>query len=546
MNRKGISLAAAITLAGLGLTACGGSSSGGADASGVLDVYGTEPQVDLQAGNVNETGGGRVVDMTYAGLVYYTADGLVKNDLAKEITSADEKTWKITLEKDRTFSDGSPITADSFINAWNYVANPKNAQLSASWFDIFEGAPELEEDAKDVPDVPALSGLKKIDDLTFEVTLKEPTSDFKERLGYPVYGPLPEVALKDMKAWGQNPTVTSGPYKVKDKGWVHNESITLEKNDKYTGPRKAENDGVVIHIYSKPEAAYADVQAGRLDVLDEVPAGNLATYKKDFGDRAISKDVAIFQSFSIPVDAEHFKMDEEGKLRRQAISMAINREEICDKIFSGTRTPADDFSSPAIGAYSKVKGLIKGSEVVKYNPEKAKELWAKADAIKPFSGKFELGYNADANHKEWVDAVTNSIKNTLGIEAEGKGTPDFKSFRDDITNRKVKNAFRTGWQGDYPGISNFLEPIYKTGASANDVDYANPEFDNLMVEIAKTGDEDARLKLLADAESVLFTDLPAIPLWYSTANAVHSDKVKNVKISWNSVPVYNEIVKVAK
>lgn len=558
MKRRGaLALASALALS-LGLAGCSaGSDSKGADegsaanadSKGIITVNTVEPQNPLIPTSTNETGGGRVLDALFSGLVYYEPKtGEAKNELADSIVSKDQVVWTIKLKKDAKFSDGSPIKADNYIKAWNYGANPKNAQMSSSFFEAIKGfTPGPEEEGAPAPDVPELSGLKKVDDYTFRVTLNQPTSDFALRLGYSAYVPLPDVAFKDMKAYGQNPTVTSGPYTLKDKGWHHNESIELVKNDKYAGPREAKNGGLTFKIYTKSEAAYADVQSGQLDVLDDVPAASMSNFESDFPDSSINQPVAIFQSFTIPDRLEHFGMNEEGRLRRQALSYAIDRESICEKIFQKTRVPAKDFTSPAMPNYKKVLKQVKGTEVLKFDKAKAKELWTKADAISKFDGKFTIGYNSDSSHKDWVDAVTNQLKTNLGIDAVGDPYPDFKGLRDAITQETIKGAFRSGWQADYPGMSNFLEPLYSKNGNSNDGKYDNEKFNQLMLEIAKLPVGEAQDEKFAEAQSILFTDLPAIPLWYSNVLGVwNKDNVSNVAFNWKSEPVYYQITKNAK
>lgn len=564
MKRKFLQVAAVAFAASMALTACNAGGKSGAsgevkvkstavadaDPNAIIKVNATEPQRPLIPTDTAETGGGRVVDMLNAGLIYYDPEtGEAKNELAESIKSDDFKTWTIKIKKDVKFSDDTPITADSFIKAWSYGANPKNAHLSSSFFELIDGFTAPPEDEKtEAPDVPELKGLKKVDDKTFTVTLKEATSDFGKRLGYTAYVPLPEVAFKDMKAYGENPTVTSGPYKMKDGGWKHKISIEVEKNDAYQGDRKAKNGGILYKIYTKPEPSYADVQSGNLDVVDQVPSGALATFANEFPDSHVNKPVAVFQSFTIPSDLEHFKQDEEGKLRRKAISMAIDREQICKTIFYSTRVPAKDFSSPSMSNYDAVLKQVKGADVLKFNKDEAKKLWEQADAISKYDGTFKIGYNADGGHKEWVDAVSNQLKNNLGIKAEGNPFPDFKGFRDAVVKHQLKGASRSGWQADYPGMNNFLLPIYVTGAGSNDGKYSNKKFDELVTrELNKTDDEDAQNKVLAEAQSILFDDLPAIPLWYSNVEGVwNKDKVGSVAYDWRSQPAYYAITKVAE
>ena len=190
---------------------------------------------------------------------------------------------------------------------------------------------------------------------------------------------------------------------------------------------------------------------------------------------------------------------------------------------------------------------IPGGEVLQFDEAKAKELWAQAEAIAPFSGEFTLSYNADGPHKDWVEAVCNSLANVLGITATPQPFPAFGAFREQITGRQLKGAFRSGWQADYPSAYNFLAPLYSTAAAdgngSNDGDYKNPEFDALLAEGQSAPDQDAAIEKYKAAEAVLMADLPAIPLWYQNSIGGYSDLVSDVEFGWDTVPLYYAITK---
>ena len=531
-----IALAAAGALALSGCSSSGGGDNGGGGANNaaIITTNGSEPESGLIPSDTNEVGGGKILDLVFAGLYAYAADGTPELDLAESVDTTDSKVFTIKIKADQKFTNGEPVTAESFTKAWNDAAKLSNARKNASWFSNIQGF----DDTKDAD----LTGLKVIDDTTFEVTLDTAQSDFPLQLGYSAFYPLPASAFDESgnvtKEFGQNP-IGNGPYKVADDGWTHKVKIDLVKNDDYSGIREAKNGGVTITFYDQQDAAYADLQAGNIDVLDQIPETALTNFQADLGDRAVNQPAAIFQSFTIPERLEHFA-GEEGQLRREAISKAINRDQITDKIFSGTRTTAHDWSSPVINGYDE---KLTGNDVLKYDPDEAKKLWAEADKISPWSGDFEIAYNADGGHQAWVDAVANDLKNNLGINASGAPNPLFGDFRQTITDRSIKTAFRSGWQGDYPGLNNFLAPLYKTGASSNDGDYSNPEFDKLLDEAAQESDVDKANEKLHAAEQILFTDLPAIPLWYQNTVGGHSEDVSNVEFGWNSVALYYEITK---
>jgi len=346
---------------------------------GAVTANGTEPQNPILPSRTDEVGGGRVLDTIFAGLVSYNADGSIENDVAESITQDSPTQVTIKIRDGLTFTNGEPVNADSFIDAWNYGAIASNAQKSTYFFQDIEGFVNTA-DQYGAPDE-GLSGLKKIDDHTFQVTLNKPASDFAQRLGYSAYYPLPQVAFDDMDAFGENP-IGNGPFKLDGEGaWEHDVQISLVKNEDYDGPSEAQADGLVFKFYSGFEAAYNDLLANNLDVLDTLPDLAYETYQDELGDRSVNQPGALNQTLAIGEYVEHFGPDEEGTLRRQAISMAIDREAITDKIFSGTRQPATDFTSPALDGWTDE---LEGDEVLEYNPEKAKELWEQANEISPW------------------------------------------------------------------------------------------------------------------------------------------------------------------
>ena len=528
-----LALVAASTLVLAGCTSSGDSGGGDAagDSAAIILTNGSEPQNPLVPTNTNEVGGGKILDEIFAGLYYYDAEGAAQPDLAESVESDDAQNYTITIQSGRTFTNGEEITAQSFVDAWNYGAKYSNEQLQSYFFEDIEGF-SYDEDTE-------LTGLKVVDDTTFTVALSSPKSDFPQRLGYSAYYPLPSVAYDDMDAFGENP-IGNGPYMLDGEGaWQHDVQIDLVVNPDYDGPRVPVNGGITITFYATQDASYADLLAGNVDVIDQIPDSAFGTFESDLGDRAVNQASAVFQSFTIPERLAHFS-GEEGQLRRQAISMAFDRDQITDVIFEGTRTPASDFTSPVIDGWSD---SLEGAEVLEYNPDEAKALWAQADAISPWDGTFSIAYNADGGHQGWVDAVMNSVKNTLGIDAIGEAYPTFAEARTKIVDRSIETAFRTGWQADYPGLYNFLGPLYATNASSNDGDYSSAEFDQLLADGSAETDLATANEDYQKAQEVLLQDLPAIPLWYANVTGGYSENVSDVEFGWNSVPLFYQITK---
>lgn len=523
-----------------GVAACGSSTTSSGEPQGVISVDDSEPQYPLVPSNSIETGGTNVIHELFEGLVSYDYNGKQHMEVAESITpNADSTAYTIKIKHGWKFTNGEPVTAQSFANAWSFAANAKNSQLGSSNLSVIDGYDELQ--SENVKADAKLKGLSTPDDYTLEVKLNQSDSVFPVQLANTAFSPLPSVAYKDIDAFGQHP-IGNGPYKFKT--WNHNQNIEIVKNDTYIGDRKAQNEGIDYKIYTSMDSAYADVESGNLDFLDSVPQAEKYSFRNDSSVKAYSQPGAQFDSFVIPENLAHFGNDEEGRLRRAAISMAIDRPVICEKLYNNTVTSATDFTSPAVAEYTQ---SLPGSEVLKYNPQEAKKLWAQANAISPWEGTFKIAYNSDGGNKEWVDAVCNEIHNNLDIASHGDAYATFSDFRSRITGRTINAAFRSGWTMDYPSADNYLISLYSSqaadGRGSNDGDYKNPEFDKLMANALSTTDENQRKEIFNQAEEILFKDLPAIPLWYANVSAVSVKNLEGVHFDYTNTATYETMHK---
>ena len=540
-----VAFTSVLALLAVPLAGCGGSGSDSSSAANVITAFNAEPANPLIPGDTNESGGGRPIDLLFAGLISFDNDGKAHNEVAESITANDDASqYDIKLKSGWKFTDGTPVTAESFTKAWSYTANAKNAQLCSGFFANIKGYDKLQDTANLNGDE-QLEGLKVINDHEFTVDLNQSDSVFAIKVGYSGFAPLPESFYKDPKAFGEKP-VGNGPYKFQS--WDHDNEIVLVKNPDYKGNRTPKNDGVTFKVYTKDEAAYADIQSGSLDVMESVPASATKTFETDSTVQAYNKAGSVIQQFTIPSGLKHFEAGtEEGTLRRQAISMAINRNNICEKVLNGTGTPASDFTSPLTPGYSD---SLKGSDNLKYNASKAKELWEKANAISPWTSddKLTFAYNADGGHETIYTAVVNSINNTLGSEVAATNPyPTFNDYRTAVSDRKVQGAFRSGWQPDYPSAENYLVQNFSSSAAdgngSNDGDYKNSKFDDLCNQAAAAQTTDEANKLYQQAQEVLLNDLLAVPLYYANAYGVASTNVSNFEMNWQNLPVYENMTK---
>ncbi|MFC6060962.1 peptide ABC transporter substrate-binding protein [Streptomyces ochraceiscleroticus] len=519
-------------------TACGGGGGGGGgDGKGVLSSSWGDPQNPLEPANTNEVQGGKVLDMIFRGLKRYDPKtGEAEDMLARKIETKDQQNYTVTIKKGWKFSNGEPVTAQSFVDAWNYGALIDNNQKNAYFFGYIEGYEKVHPESGK-SSAKTLSGLRVKDDHTFTVRLNQKFSTWPQTLGYPAFAPLPRAFFKDHDGWLKKP-VGNGPYKVES--YTKGSAMKLRKWGGYTGPDKARNGGVDLRVYTDNNTAYTDLQAGNLDLSDDIPAAQLKNAKADLGDRYINQPAGIIQTLTFPMYDPKWGSQKMAKVR-QGLSMAIDRKTITRQIFQNTRTPASDWTSPVLKADGGYKAGLCGTACA-YKPAEARKLIKEGGGLP--GGKVTVTYNADTgSHKDWVDALCNSVNKVLKNDKACVGNPvgTFADYRNQITAKKMKGPFRAGWQMDYPLIQNFLQPMYYTDASSNDGKYSNKQFDKLVDEANAETDRQAAVRKFQDAEKVLVKDMPVIPLWYQNGSGGYTDRLSDVRLNQFSVPVYDRI-----
>jgi oligopeptide transport system substrate-binding protein len=526
MHRKRMRASATLLALALAATACGGddgesSNEGSGEPGGSFSVYIGEPENPLVPGNTSETEGGQVIDSLFTGLVTYDPDTteLVMDGVAESIESEDSQTWTVTLKDGWTFHDGTPVTSDSFIKAWNYTANSANAQGNSYFFANVAGYDQLQGEEGAAPAATEMTGLKKVSDTEFTVELNDPFRQYPLTVGYTAFFPLPEAFFADPEAFGKKP-IGNGPFKA-DTEFTPGQGITLSRFEEYAG-EKAKADTMEYRVYTEVNTAYTDVQAGNLDFA-EVPPDAITTFQDEFGDRAIERESSTFQYLGFPTYDPRFS---DPKVR-QAFSLAIDRAAISEAIFNGTRLPAYSAISPVVDGHRE-----DACEFCQYDPERAKELLAETDF--DTSQPVDLWFNAGAGHDEWVQAAGNNLRDNLGITYQLQGGLQFAEYLPKGDEKGFTGPFRLGWAMDYPSPQNYLEPLYSTKSlppnGSNTAFYSNPEFDELVAQGNSAESNEEAIELYQQAEDVLLQDMPIMPMFFSVGQYVHSDKISNVKV----------------
>jgi peptide/nickel transport system substrate-binding protein/oligopeptide transport system substrate-binding protein len=370
------------------------------------------------------------------------------------------------------------------------------------------------------PEVEELAGLTIIDDLTFQVELTIPDPEFPIQMAYAAYFPLPSVALEDPQAFEESP-IGNGPFQV-DGVWEHDVSIKTTRWEDYPGSDAAQIDQLEFLIIDDLNTAYNEVRAGTLDVLGPaLPTDQIATAADEFGDRYGLSSTTSFTYLGFPSYLDFLTPE-----RKQALSMAIDRQLIVDVVYSGTRVPAFSAIPPVLpGARTDV------CENWNYNPDEAKALW---DAAGPLD-EITVWFNTGGGHEEWVEAVANMWRQTLGVEVVFESM-EFSEYLPFIDNQELTGPFRLGWGQDYPSPLNFLEPLYASynfaPVGSNSTFFDNAEFDAFLAQgkeaVAASGLLEDGIPFYHQAEEVACAETTIAPVWFRTNQFVYTEGIDNV------------------
>lgn len=473
---------------------------------------GSEPQRGLIPAETVESAGHQVLDTLFTGLIEYNGQAIpVYSGHAKKIdVSADAKTFTVHLKPGWTFHDGTPVTAQSYVRAWNYVVQTKAA--NSHYLQTIAGYEAVHED-DEVPSTAQLTGLKVLDGATFQVTLAESFAEFPKLLGYAAFYPLPDSFYDDPRAFGQRP-IGNGPWRATER-FRAGEGILLERNPDFAGPVKPKADQLELRVFAGPDESYLAAKNGTLDVA-AVPSSSFGRYAADFPDRNLLKDSSKLEYIIFPSYDPRWK----DKRARQALSLALNRAAIVENT---SHRPADSLLSPVVSGHRKGACGYCTQDI-----ERAKKLLAESgfDTSKPVN----LTFNVNGDWAGRGAKIVQQLKENLGITVITKADMTFAQILDIMSSGSMEGVYRYGWVMDYPSPHNYLAPIFGTGGGSNYTKYSNPAVDKLILEGNAASSAEQSIQKYNQAEDILLEDLPAIPISFGRTAWVHSKNVSNVSI----------------
>ncbi|HEX3300812.1 MAG TPA: ABC transporter substrate-binding protein [Actinomycetota bacterium] len=497
--------------------ACSSNSSGGGSEApgqqgGTYSFYNGEPN-HLIPQNDYESAGTQAFQALWTRLVDFdpTTYKPVPAQADSITQSSDGLTYDIKIKSGWTFHNGEPVTAQSYVDAWNYAAYGPNAYILNFFFDKIEGYDALNP-SSGTPKTKELSGLKVVSDTEFTVKLSNPFSQFEYTLGFDAFDPLPKAFYQDPKAFDEQP-IGDGPYMMDGK-WQHDQTINLQRYPDYAGtPGFA--DKIELRIY-QGDAAWLDFQAGNLDIT-LVGSDHLNEARKSYSDTLSEEPGATLLYLNIPLYDPQYQ----NKEVRQALSLAIDRQAVMNAILVA-ETPADDFMPPPVTGYRQG-----ACQYCQFNADLAKQKLADAGG---FNGTLTLNFYADDTTLEQaMEAVAQQWHDNLGITTKLNAIPQNTYFSGSgpIYTKKMTGPWWDGWTEDYPSIQDFLEPIYGANGGYNTSGYLNKQFDSTL-DTANQQSLDESIPTYQQADDMILEDMPAIPWGYLGFNTVHDDNVTNL------------------
>jgi oligopeptide transport system substrate-binding protein len=429
--------------------------------------------------------------------------------------SGDGKVYTFKLRADGKWSDGSPVTANDFVFAWRRLTDPATAAEYAYMLAPVVNAEAITKSEKKPDEL----GVKAVDDLTFEVTLNAPTPYFLEMLTHQATYAVSKAHVEKMGADFIKPgnLVSNGPYTLAE--FVPNDHIKLVKNPNFYDSANVKIDTVNYIPTEDRSTAIKRFEAGELDMNDDFPTEQLADLKTKFGDQIKVGPYlgTYYYVFKIP------KAPWDNVKLRHALSMAIDREHLAEKVWQNTMIPAYSFVPPGIGGYeTRTTDYSEKSQLDR--EDEAKKLLTELGYGPDKPLKLEIRYNTSENHKNTAVAIQEQLK-PLGVEVSLLNT-DTKTHYGHLEQHGDFDVARAGWIADYKDPENFLA-LCKTATGNNYAEYSNKEYDDLLATAAAATDPGVRMKGLSDAEAIgVARDLCVLPLLYYSFHNIVSSKVK--------------------
>jgi peptide/nickel transport system substrate-binding protein len=441
--------------------------------------------------------------------------------------SADGKTYTFTLRQDLKWSDGSPITVDDFLFAWDNASKKEND---------FVGLDQLQE----------IAAYRSPGPNTIEVTLTEPKPRDVALGTVSVIGPVPRKVWEN-KPWNDptanpeinNPSVVLGPFKVQDYR-VAEQGTFVPVDTYYVGkPRLPQ---VQILAGQQPTVAYEALRGGRANYAPAIPPSQYTDAKAnpDLNVLEWTPANAAFRSIDFNL-TRPFLSD---KRVREALARAVNREDVLELAEQGLGTPQYSFIQP-----TNQKWVNPNVEHYDFDLSKARQLLQDAGYQQQQGGqlmgkdnqpvKLQVVYPTSSAPRAKIAAYLQQSYKELGIEVEVKGL-DFNAYTDQVQKQRDFDLNLQTWGGGTIDPDLVSKPQLITGGQQNTVSYSNPQVDQLFKQAGGELDEPRRKQLYDQLQQAVNADLPSHYLYAVKAFSTLSKKVQGAAPNRGDRLEYND------
>ena len=485
------------------LAACGGSEDAGAPDNTLQRGLSSDPET-LDPHKARSTQAADILRDVGEGLLGFSPTGkLIPAAAESWEISEDGRVYTFHLREELRWSNGEPVTADHFVAGMRRLVNPKTAAFYAQMLTSIENATSII-----VGEMPATTlGVEAPDARTVVLRLAQPTPYLLSLLSHPSTFPVHPGSLAEHGDNFARPgrLVSNGAYQLE--GWVPGSLLSLRRNEYYWNNAGTAIDAVNYHVIVNSSSELNRYRAGDLHITNTVPADSFAQVRKEYADELHVAPYLGVYYYGFNLTRPPFR---DNLPLREALSMAIDREELTASVTGRGERPAYSWVPPGVNNYTPAQaGFAALGKEEREQLARARYKQAGYGEDKPL--QIELRYNTGDLHRKVAVAVQSMWREVLGVEAT-LINEEFQVLLANMRDAEVTQVFRSSWTGDYNDAHTFLSMLQRDNA-ANMPRYANDKYEELMTRAAAQVDPDRRRLYLEEAERVMLSDHPVIPLY---------------------------------